>query len=233
MAALLLAPRAGRAQVAPDGDGREAARSLFNQGLEYSDAGRWQEAADRFSRAYSLKPTASIAYNLAQAYIRLGYLAGASQLLRRAVDDPEATPEVRDAARTRLRQVAPRLGRLTVQLPPEPGAFAYLDGRSLERSRLGVPMEVDPGPHLVQGRFGQVATSRRISLAEGGESIVTLTPPLAPPTVTRATSPGLLRRGWFWVAVASVAAGTAVALSISHGGGNDVAGNVGTWHIER
>src|SRR3954467_4480916 len=47
------------------------ARPLFNEGLEYPDAGRWQEAADRFGRAYQSKPTAEIAYNLAQAYVRL------------------------------------------------------------------------------------------------------------------------------------------------------------------
>jgi hypothetical protein len=233
IALLLLAPRAGQAQTATEGDGVETARALFNQGLEYSDAGRWQEAADRFSRAYALKPTASIAYNLAQAYIRLGYLAGGSQLLRRSADDPEATPEVREAARTRLRQVTPRLGRLTVQLPREPGAFAYLDGRPLESSRIGVTMEVDPGPHLVQARFGDATSSRRITLAEGAESTVVLSPPAPPVPPPRTSSPGLLRRGWFWVAVASVAAGTAVALSVSHGGSNEVAGNVGTWHVDR
>src|SRR5580765_2925188 len=87
----------------PDVDVRQAtARTLFEEGLEYSDAGRWQEAADRFGRAYQAKPTAEIAYNLAQAYVRLGYLSRASEMFRRAAADPQGSAEVREAARARL-----------------------------------------------------------------------------------------------------------------------------------
>jgi hypothetical protein len=227
-------PRAAVADGALDAGQRETARTLFNQGLEYSDAGRWQEAADRFRRAYEVKATAEIAYNLAQAYIRLGYLAGASELFRRAAEDPEASPAAREAARARLAQVSPRLGRLTVRLDLERGAFAYLDGHPLERGMIGVVMPVDPGPHLVQARWRNgTDVSRRVTLAEGSESTVTLTPPGALVTAPRSqASVGLLRRGWFWFAVAGVAAGTAVALSIPRLRGHDVGGNVGTWHID-
>jgi hypothetical protein len=217
-----------------DADRRETARTLFNQGLEYADAGRWHEAADRFRRAYEAKATAEIAYNLATAYTRLGYLAGASELLRRAADDVNASPDVREAARARLAQVAPRLGRLMVQLAPAPGAFAYLDGRPLERSRIGVSLPVDPGPHLVQARWRDGADlTRRVMVAEGATSTVNLVPPAVAVAAGGAAEPPrpLHRRPWFWVAVAGVAAGTALALTLPHLGSDGVSGNVGTWHV--
>jgi hypothetical protein len=230
-----LASSATAADATPDTDRRETARTLFNEGLEYADAGRWQEAALRFRRAYEVKSTAEIGYNLAQAYIHLGYLASGVELLRRAGDDPDAAAAVREAARARLRQVAPRLGGLTVQVPRQPGTYAYLDGRTLESHQVGVNLPVDPGPHLVQARFPDGADlSRRVTLAEGEETTVTLAPPNFQAAAPKSTpSVGLLRRGWFWVAVAGVAAGTAVAFSIPHTRGNDVSGNVGTWHVDR
>jgi hypothetical protein len=216
-----------------EADRRETARTMFAQGLEYADAGRWHEAADRFRRAYQAKPTAEIAYNLASAYTRLGYLAGAAELLQRAADDGEASAAVRSAAQARLAQVTPRLGRLTVRLTPATGAFAYLDGRPLEPARLGVTLPVDPGPHLVQARWRDGADlSRRVTIAEGGASTVDLVPPVpavaeAPP----ARGTPLYRRGWFWAAMAGVAAGTALAFTLPHLGGDQVSGNVGTWHV--
>src|SRR6476659_4656068 len=66
LAALIAFPARARGQAEPDGARQATARTLFQEGLEYSDAGRWQEAVDRFGRAYRMKPTAEIAYNLAQ-----------------------------------------------------------------------------------------------------------------------------------------------------------------------
>jgi hypothetical protein len=219
-----------RAEGASDEQQRVTARALFNEGLEYADAGRWHEAADRFRRAYQAKPTSEIGYNLAQAYIRLGYLATAAELLRRAAVDPEASLAVREAAQARLAQVAPRLGRLAVHLDPSAGGFAYLDGRLLDPVRLGTPMPVDPGPHLLQARWRDGPDlSRRISVPEGTESAVTLAPPVPPP---RQKSTSVFRRGWFWLAVAGVAAGTAVVLTIPHLGGKSPGADTTAWHVD-
>jgi hypothetical protein len=231
LTALLTAiPSPARGEAEPDGARQATARTLFDEGLEYSDAGRWQEAADRFGRAYQMKPTAEIAYNLAQAHIRLGHLTAATDMLRRAATDPEGAPRVRDAALARLAQVTPRLGRLAVRLENRQDALVTVDGRPVEAGNLGVSMAVDPGPHLVQARWGDGQDlSRRVTVAEGAESTVILAPPVPAPVEPPRS---LLRRGWFWMAVAGVAAGTAVALSISKGGGGEPSGNVGTWHVD-
>jgi hypothetical protein len=230
--AALLTGSPDRARADDDtGAARQAtARTLFEEGLEYSDAGRWQEAADRFSRAYQAKPTAEIAYNLAQAHVRLGHLSAAAEMLRRAVADPDAAPRVREAARARLAQVTPRLGRLAVRLEDRQDALVTVDGKTIEAGNLGVAMAVDPGPHLVRARWGDGQDlSRRVTVAEGAESTVILAPPAPPVSAERPRS--LLKRGWFWMAVAGVAAGTAVALSISQTRG-EPSGSVGTWHID-
>jgi hypothetical protein len=233
IAAIALArPSPARAQADSDASRQETARALFNEGLEYSDAGRWQEAADRFRRAYQAKATPEIAYNLAQAYVRLGYLSGAAEMLRRAADDPDAAPAVREAARARLSQVTPRLGRLAVRLDDRKDAVVTLDGRVIEPGNLGVPMSVDPGPHLVRARWGDGQDlSRRVTVTEGAQNTVILAPPVSASPVAGPPR-SLLRRGWFWVAVAGVAAGTAVALSISKGSGGEPSGSVGTWHVD-
>jgi tetratricopeptide (TPR) repeat protein len=218
------------AEDVPHEQQRAMARTLFNEGLEYSDAGRWYEAADRFRRAYQAKPTSEIGYNLAQAYARLGYLASAAELWRRAAEDPEALPAVREAARARLAQVSPRLGRLQVQLDPQAGGLAYLDGRLLEPARLGVWLPVDPGPHLLQARWqGGTDLSRRISVPEGAESAVTLAPQDAPVANKR---PSILRSGWFWVAVAGLAAGTALALSLPNLRNPQRPPPTAAWHVD-
>jgi len=222
------------AQTPMDEERRVAARNLFNEGLEYADAGRWLEAADRFRRAYAVKPTPEIGYNLATAYLRLGHPAYASQLLRRAADDPNAAPPVRYAASARLAQVLPRLAQLTVRLEAAPGAVAYLDGQPLARALIGVPIPVDPGPHLVQAYRGDgTPVSRRITVAEGGQSTVVLDAP--PPALVvaapaRKAPTSLVRKPWFWIAVAG-AAGTALAVALPLTQGNATTGNVGAWQV--
>jgi hypothetical protein len=228
-AVIAMTPALARGEAEPESARQTTARRLFDEGLEYSDAGRWQEAAERFGRAYQMKPTAEISYNLAQVQVRLGHLSAAAELLRRASADPDAPPEVREASRARLAQVTPRLGRLAVRLETRQDALVTLDGRTLEPGTLGLPLAVDPGPHLVRARWGDGQDlSRRVTVAEGSESTVILAPP-APATAEAPRS--LLKRGWFWMAVAGVAAGTVVALSISQGRG-DPSGSVGTWHID-
>ena len=45
------------------------ARTLFEEGVALADRGDYVGAADRFSRAYSLKPTSGIAFNWASVLI--------------------------------------------------------------------------------------------------------------------------------------------------------------------
>jgi hypothetical protein len=222
---------------------RAAARRLFTDGLADVDAQRWGQAADRFGRAYALSPTPEIAYNLASAAAHLGRLTEASRLLGRVADDDRARPEVREAARARLAELAPRIPRLTVEAPPGPGQQLWLDGAPLG-SPAGSALPLDPGSHLVELRVpGGDTLSRRVALGEGERHAVTFAAPPPPPAAVAAAapvapppapSPSLLRRGWFWGVVGSVAAASvATALLVSRSGPPEVRGNVDTWDLRR
>jgi hypothetical protein len=147
-----------------------AARALFNEGLQHLDAARWTDAADRFERAYVLRASPEIAYNLTSALVRMGKLVRASELLRDVVQNAQASRKVRDAAAARLAQIGPRIARLTVRTTgPDADLAVTLDGRTLEPALLGVAIPVDPGAHTVAATHGGTPVfERALTVADGG-----------------------------------------------------------------
>jgi hypothetical protein len=223
-----------------------AARRLFAEGLAEADAGRWMEAADRFSRANGLRPTPEIAYNLSTALLHIGRLVSASDLLAAVAESPGARPEVRAAAEARLTQVRPRLAHLTVDAGSIGRGRVRIDGGPLDPTAVGRPLPVDPGTHVVELRPAAGGPlSRTLSLAEGAEETVSFGPPPSPSGAEGSPAAGLRarggadrgageplwRKGWFWGAIGAVAV-TAVAVALAARGGQPaVRGNVDTWVI--
>jgi hypothetical protein len=150
---------------------------LFKEGLKSLEAERWQDAADRFDRAYTLRPTPEIAYNLTSALVKLGRLVRASELLREVAQDAHASQRVRDAAAVRLSQVEPLLGRLTV-LVAGADVVVSLDGRPLESALLGVAIPVDPGLHTISARRGgDTFFVQDVTVADGGSGGISIVAP--------------------------------------------------------
>jgi hypothetical protein len=236
---MAIATPAARAQEdGPAAERKAAALRLFSDGLADVDAQRWAPAADRFGRAYALRPTPEIAYNLASADAHLGRLTEASRLLGRVADDPQARTGVREAARARLAELGPRLPRLSVAAPPAQAEHLWLDGAPLG-SPAGSAIPLDPGSHLVELRLPDGETlSRTVVLAEGERHALTFAAPpipaavVSPPPVRPPPAPSILRRGWFWGVVGGVAAASlATALLVSRTGPAEVRGNVDTWDL--
>jgi hypothetical protein len=222
------------------------ARRLFSEGLAQADAGRWAEAADSFDRAYTIRPSPQIAYNLATALERRGQLVRASQLLTSIAADAGVRPAVRDAARDRLGQVLPRVARLGVQVTPADRQHLWLDGQPLDGAASATAVTVDPGEHVVEVRRDSgVSVTRRLSLAEGDLQTVVIdaAPPLPidPGTpalaVAAARDPAprrnVFRRGWLWGIVGAAVVASAAAVLASRGGGAESHGNVATWDLPR
>lgn len=251
--------RAGAGVAAPapapadQAERRSAARALFQEGLTHADAGRWQQAADRFSRAHSLQPTPEITYNLSTALTRVGRLVSAGELLRQVSDDGAASARVREAAGLRLVEVQKRLAYATVHVEPPGPARVWVDGRPLDAAAIGVPFAIDPGTHVFELRAGaRTAASRTLSLAEGERETVTLeaavtekegaarargggerlrsSAPDASATSRAATEP-LWRKGWFFGAVGAAAVGAGVAIFLATRGTDPPRGNVETWVV--
>lgn len=154
---------------------------LFKDGLKSLEAERWQEAADRFERAYTLRPTPEIAYNLTSALVKLGRLVRASEFLREVAQDAHASPRVRDAAAVRLAQVEPCLARLTVLLAGA-DVVVLLDGHPLDTALLGVAIPVDPGRHTITARRADdTFFVRDVTLADAGTADIEIVAPAAVP----------------------------------------------------
>jgi hypothetical protein len=227
------------------------ARSLFEEGLTLADKADWPGAADRFGRAYAIKPTSGIAFNYASVLIELGRFVEASELLRMVARDPTASEELRRQSEEKLQQVQPRIAYLAVHVEGEPRDQARVDVDDAEWPRVawGVASPVDPGPHKVGVVVDGVEHSQEsIQLAEGERREVTLQlgqvlPKVEDPTPATKPPPALpkedrdgqkpLYKSWIlWTGVGLAVAGGVVAAVLISGDrtteGEPVKGNSGT-----
>ncbi|MCZ7678598.1 MAG: hypothetical protein M5U28_07435 [Sandaracinaceae bacterium] len=179
VAALVVFFATGTAAAQDDDVERTAlARSLFRQGVELSDAGRWPEAAEHFRRSLSLRGSPIVEFNLATALTHTGRLVEATELFRRASRDAEAPERLRQAARQQIDALAPRLGRLTVEVEGPLGSVELrMDGDVLPPEGVGVAAPADPGHHVLvalrgegrgRARRGRRARGRRRLGPRGG-----------------------------------------------------------------
>ncbi len=225
--ALLLPP--APTVCAQDAQQTALARSLFEEGIAAADAGLWEDAADRFGRAYGLKPTAGIGFNWASALIELGRLVEAGERLRAILRDPTAPPELANEAQSKLDLIAPRIASLVVHVRgPTENVSVAVDGDALPEAAWGAGSPTDPGPHTVTlERNAEILASEAIVLADAERRELELTvpakvaaalPTVAPP-LALSTSPAEseskaerpLYKSWvLWTAVGVVVAAGAV-----------------------
>lgn len=240
---LLFAPsfvglaRAQEAQVSADQRDEQQAvvRALFEEGVAFSDRGRWAEAADRFRRAMALRRLPVIVHNLAVALSRMGRPTEASELFRAVVRDSTSSAAVREAAQRELEGAVRRIGHLTIALDGDPaGVEVTLDGEPVPEALLDVSRPVDPGRHEIVALRGRTRVGHRtVTVTEGGASSVTLSI-AAPDSLGEidegtggrhrrgetGSSGSVLGRWWFWTAVGVVVVGAgATAFALSQGGG--------------
>jgi hypothetical protein len=197
------------------------ARSLFEQGVALADQGQWLEAADRFRRAYTLKPTPGLAFNLASALGEAGKFVEACELLEQLSRDGSLNADLQAEVAAKLELLSPRRAHLTVQVEAEStdDVTVEIDGQPWPRVVWGVPVPVDPGTHSVVGRASPERVSEgQISLAEGERAThVVALPTLAPhaepqaeparsfPRETERRHPTPLHKRWaLWAGVGAV-----------------------------
>lgn len=157
-------------QQTPASEPREVteARRLFAEGVELADRERWEEAEQRFREAQRLRPSPSIAYNLALTLGRLGRLVEAHGLLERVIADAAATAEVRAGATRRRDELSAFIGRIVVRLGGSTdGVRITLDGRAVDVAQLAEPLLVDPGRHeIVASRGGREIAREAVTVNE-------------------------------------------------------------------
>lgn len=176
---------AATVQVAHAQDERDTAtaRSLFEQGVELAAAGDWAGAADRFERSERLRHSPVVAYNLANAWVELGRLVEAAELLRQIEKEETAKPGVKKDARTLLSQLEPRIATLVVEVESQPPPKdVRVNDRPLPEAAIGVPTPIDPGSVVVTvtDPKGIVLWSKRVEVTPGGQERITITMPKTP-----------------------------------------------------
>jgi len=236
-------PTVTEAQESADLARDASARELFEQGVALAEQGDWAAAEDRYRRALALRNSPVIAYNLASALSELGKLIEASEMLRRVLADDRTESALRQTAQQLHATVAPRIGRIQVELQGQDrDDSVLLDNRVLHSAQLNVEIPVDPGSHQLRlERAGKTIDLQTFELEPGGRQDIRLVaPPLAATALDidtdlaeseqpraqndrprpRAQKPGLLTRWWFWTGVVAViGVGTFVGVAAASGGG--------------
>lgn len=158
----MLAASAARAQAPPtaptatppaeaSAEALEAARRLFFEGYAAGQRGAWEAAHRAFARAFAIRGSPAVRFNLALAARSTGRLVEALEHFRAFLrETPEgADLERRETARAEIERTSARVARLRVDVVgDDPRAF-LLDGRAQPIALLGVDIPVDPGPHTV------------------------------------------------------------------------------------
>ena len=182
----LIAP-AVRAQPVDEG-ARSAVRELGRAGLEAYKAGKYAEALEAFSRAYSVLKLPSIGLYTARCLEKLGRLAEASEryleVTRLPVGAGEASIQEEAKAKAEQERAAleARVPRVTVTLegPGADQAEVLVDGAPVARALVGVPRAVNPGSHRIEARVGDRVVTETATLGEGESKTVVLKLPEAP-----------------------------------------------------
>jgi hypothetical protein len=188
LGASLTAARPARA----GGDEVATAQVLFDDGKRLMAQERWAEACPKLQESQRLAPAIGTEFNLADCLEHQGRLASAWAAFLDVVDQTHKRGESQReaAARTRASALAPRLGKLTIQVPARaPGLEVLRDGDALPPEVWGVGVPVDAGDHRIEARApGRVAWTSTVHTADGAMATTTV-PDLVPAPVTAPPAP--------------------------------------------
>jgi hypothetical protein len=169
---------------AEDAETRTAARDLATQGGQAFDAGRYEQAADFFLRAYELVKAPSIALMRARSLAKLGQLLEAIDVyeqtahVRLQPGAPDAYVKAVQTARAEVEDVRARVPRLKITLAgvePSENPEVTIDDKPTPAALLGVERPMNPGSHHVAVLVsGQIRATRELSLDEAKSYAVEL-----------------------------------------------------------
>jgi hypothetical protein len=185
---LSIAPRAG-AQSTGD---PAIAQAIFEQGRTLMGAGRYDEACDKFRESHRLDPASGTLLNLAVCHEKQHKTATAWAEYNDVVASArrEANAERQRIASERIRELEPKLCRLTIVSVSDASRTlsVKVDGIALGAAAMGTAVPLDPGTHVVEiVNSTKLLWTGPITLAtEGSTSTITvvdLEPTAAQPAV--------------------------------------------------
>jgi hypothetical protein len=193
------------AAYAGDAATLSTAREVAKQGLSAYDAGRFDEAVEKLSKAYAVVRVPTLAVAMARALAKSGRLVAASELYLEAAHIPrdkswQATQdEAQQDAEKERRALLARIPRLTIVAT---GAdlsqvAVRIDGVAVPQALTDTEQMVDPGERHVEGTDGNRVSERSVLLKEGEHARVTLefAPADAGPLVRSTEPPAPIESG--------------------------------------
>jgi hypothetical protein len=158
------------------------ARELAKQGVSAYEAGRYDEAVEKLSKAYQVVHVPTLALNQARALAKLGKLVAASELYLEATKIPRdpSWQSVQDAAQrdaTRERSnLLSRIPRLKINIVGVASTEVSLtiDAMAVPSALNDAEQMVDPGQRTIVGKQGTQVVTETVSIAESESATVTL-----------------------------------------------------------
>jgi len=174
------------ASAEPSAADRAAAQSLFDEGRQLMDAGRYEQACQRFAQSQKIDAGGGTLLNLAMCHDKQGRVATAyteyNDALSQALHDGRTDRE--QLARERIDALGPTIPRVRVSFEggPPPGLEVGLDGEPLALDALdpgAPPLPVDPGVHrFVVSAPGRETRTVEVTVAAGARVTDVLIPAL-------------------------------------------------------
>jgi serine/threonine-protein kinase len=189
-----LAPRAALAGSSAD---VAAAQGLYDEARKLMKDGKYAAACPKLEESQRLDKSRSTEFHLADCYEHTGRSVSAWALFLQVASESKAAgrADAEKLARQRANDLAPKLARLTLNVPQA----AQVEGLQVKRdtdavgsAQWGSAVPVDPGKHTVSASApGRVDWSTSVDVPEG-KAVETEVPTLAPiptPLAQAATAP--------------------------------------------
>jgi tetratricopeptide (TPR) repeat protein len=209
--------------VASGTSSQPQADTLFAEGRDLLEKGKYPEACAKLARSEELAPAVGTLLNLAYCYEQLGKLRSAMDAYGEAERLANVAGEAKRAAfaKERYAAVEPRAPKLVVRVvPPEaPGLEIKRNGTPFAKTDLDRPIAVDPQDYLISASAPGYVAWKGAIIVRGEAAVVTVVvPPLEAITtapVVAPTSPIGIRR----IAALGLGAVSALALGAGIGAG--------------
>ncbi len=244
-----------RASAQDEGSEHERARVLFDEGVALARSGRWADALSAFRRSADLVPRASTAYNVANAYYRIGRPVEGLAALDEydAMPAVSADPVARDRGNALRGLLESAIAEVRLAITPA-DATVFVDGRLQEGTGFERILRLNPGLHSLRVRHDGFKTlTKEVQVERGGRHahtialqpktpaasavIATPAPDIIPPDTGRDPAPvakddrkPFVKRPGFWVmigAIAAVGVGAGVAVALVRKNGAPQCGTTG------
>jgi hypothetical protein len=199
-----------------------AAEQLFERGRTAVEHGDYETACNAFAESQRLDPGAGTLLNWANCEATLGRVASAWYHFNEAAALLSPRDQRVRFVRSKLRDLAPRLPRVTVRLAESvpPGARVFRAGTELGSASLGLALPIDPGEVELVVSCPGYADGRRLVHIDQGEQVdveLETRPNLAstalPHRALTEAAPSSAARslGWSFLALGSLGVGIGLA----------------------